>query len=210
MKLWFKKISVILITFITLGMYIPPTYLDGNANQENDLIASSNSKPTNGLLSSLEDESIEEIDFTNTYDQESSHNDSIDDFIDYLTDQAKDQTYYKLGPKIVNQVEDDLVTSVLPNMEEVIRNLLEEVGREDLQHFGITEQPAQGYGEKIFKILDHRTNKDVVRFDVRRDNRPKDGYWFNFHYHLNDDNFEEHHDLGEVYWDKNTPPKWMS
>ncbi|MCD8510632.1 MAG: hypothetical protein LRY73_12680 [Bacillus sp. (in: Bacteria)] len=34
MKLWFKKISVVLITFMTLGVFIPPTYLDARAENE--------------------------------------------------------------------------------------------------------------------------------------------------------------------------------
>src|SRR5699024_9546688 len=126
-----------------------------------------------------------------------------------ITDQAKEQTLTKFGPKITNQVETEFTMAILPIMEEVITDLLAQK-EDELLFLGVTESPTKGYGEKIFNIYDYRTNKDIARFDVRRDNRPQDGYWFNFHYHLCDDNFETHHEIGEIYWDKNTPPKWMS
>ncbi|MED4798110.1 YpjP family protein, partial [Priestia megaterium] len=51
---------------------------------------------------------------------------------------------------------------------------------------------------------------DLIRFHVRRENPPKDGYWFNFHYHAAADNFQKHYDLGKIYWNRNMPPKWFS
>lgn len=193
MKLWIRKISVILITFMTLGVYIPPTYLNVNAEESNEAVSSEVDLPVPIAEVNKEDE-IE--------------TDSNDDFVSLLASQAKEQTRAKLGPKIMNQVEDDFTDAILPNLEAVLNRILEEVG-EETPYLAITE-PAQGYGEKIFNIYDYQTKKDIARFDVRRDNRPKEGYWFNFHYHVSSDNFEEHHEIGEIYWNKNIPPKWMS
>ncbi|WP_404450602.1 YpjP family protein [Virgibacillus necropolis] len=199
MKLWIRKISVILITFMTLGMYIPPTYLDANAEESNEAVSREDSKEDVFVPVS---EVTEEDEIDPTLDEA--------DYIHVLTEQAKEQTITKLGPKIVGQVEDDFTTTILPNMEEVLNKILEEAGEEKSPYLAITESPSKGFGEKIFTIYDYRTKKDIARFDVRRDKRPQEGYWFNFHYHVNADNFENHHEIGEIYWDKNNPPKWMS
>ncbi|MBU9723595.1 MULTISPECIES: YpjP family protein [Bacillaceae] len=204
MKLWFQKISVILITFMTLGMFIPPTYLEANAN--------SNEIETNKELDgTIEDQnpSIFEED-TESSIEDSEHYTNSDYIVSMITEQAKDRTLNKLGPKILKQVETDITTTILPNMEEVLKMILQDAGEEEFTYYEITEQVTNGYGERIFNLYDHKAKKDVAMFHVRRDNKPKDGYWFNFHYHLEKDGFEEHYQLGDVYWDKNTPPKWMS
>ncbi|ASN03886.1 YpjP family protein [Virgibacillus necropolis] len=193
MKLWIRKISVILITFMTLGVYIPPTYLNTNAEETNEAV-SSEADVIIPVAEINEEEIIE---------------DEPDDFISLLTKQAKEQTMTKLGPKIVQQVDDEFTSVILPEMEKVLNNIVEKA-EESSPYLAITEEPAHGYGEKIFNIYDYQTKKDIVRFDVRREKRPLEGYWFNFHYHVSSDDFEEHHPLGEIYWDKNIPPKWMS
>lgn len=203
MKLWLRKVSVILITFMTLGVFIPPTYLDAKA-ENGDVVSSSRDYSDRSSKDTLEGNNY-------TTEFESSDDSNSNDYlVNMLTTQAKEQTLMKLGPKIMNRVEDDMSSTILPNIEEVLKMIFEQAGEEKFQYFGITEQPAQGYGEKIFVVYDYRTKEEIARFDVRRDNRPKNGYWFNFHYHLSDDSFEEHFNIGDIYWDKNTPPKWMS
>lgn len=181
---------------MALGVYIPPTYLDVNAEESNEAISTDVDTNTPVAEVNREEEAID----TDVDDG---------DFISVLTDQAKKQTHMKLGTRIMNQVGVDFATTILPNMEDVLASILEEAEKET-PYLAITEEPSQGYGEKIFTIYDYQTKKDIARFDVRRVKRPLDGYWFNFHYHVNTDNFQEHHQIGEIYWDKNIPPKWMS
>ncbi|MBB6452713.1 hypothetical protein HNQ94_001159 [Salirhabdus euzebyi] len=195
MKLWFRKVSVILITILTLGLYIPPTYLSADP-AENEEVASPKEEPT-----LLDDSPFE----TDTDDHQPNN-----DYLSQITVIAKNATISKLGPRIFDQVEEDVFTNILPTMEEIISSILEEGSEDVIPYYGISEQTTRGYGEKIFNLYDGRTNEDIARFHVRRDNRPGEGYWFNFHYHLNTDNFEKHHVIGEIFWDKNTPPKWMS
>ncbi|UCZ53774.1 YpjP family protein [Bacillus shivajii] len=209
MKLWLRKISVVLITLMTVGMYIPPTYLDNaNANSDAKKMVSEDGEPKEDALTSsteLFDEDVElDIDMSVEADDE-----SINDVIEAITEQAKEYTVTKLGPKIVEKVEDDVLTTVLPNIEEVLTMILEGADEDKLPYYGISESTS-AYGEKIFHLYDYETEEDVAMFHVRRDKRPKEGYWFNFHYHLSNDDFQEHHNLGDIYWDKNTPPKWMS
>ncbi|MRH43493.1 hypothetical protein GH741_12470 [Aquibacillus halophilus] len=201
MKLWIKKISVVLITFMALGVYIPPTYLDTSA--DNDEIVSAKTNFNDDIFTP-----VSEVEIGNESEQEEIDTDEY--LIGIITEQAKEQTISKMGPRIAKQVEDDFSTSILPHIEQVVRDILVESGKEQFQYYGISEQPSAGYGEKIFHLYNFKANTDIAKFHVRRENRPGDGYWFNFHYHLKNDNFEEHHSIGEVFWAKDTPPKWMA
>lgn len=181
---------------MTLGVYIPPTYLNVNAEESNEAVSSEVDVSIPAAEATREEDTID-ADYDNG------------DFISLLTEQAKKQTHMKLGPRIMNQVEDNFTNTILPNMEMVLTNVLEDAQKAS-PFLAITEGPSQGNGEKIFTIYDYQTKKDIARFDVRRVKRPLEGYWFNFHYHVNADDFQEHHEIGEIYWDKNSPPKWMS
>lgn len=197
MKLWMKKISVFLITLMTLGMYTPPIVLNPDTDSEELVSAKSSSSAE---IDAPELDVVEEVD------------DNLSDsyIIDAITEEAKAHAIAKLGPRIAKQVDHDFTATILPNMEDVIHMILADAGEEEVNYYGISELPSKGYGERIFNIHDYRARKDVARFDVRRENRPGEGYWFNFHYHLSNDGFEEHHQIGEIYWDKNMPPKWMA
>ncbi|WP_090869034.1 YpjP family protein [Oceanobacillus limi] len=199
MKLWIRKIAVVLIAILTLGIYTP-TYLIADKESNEVISPSENDGGLSTIDSSVEDSTQLDI-----------HIDSADgDYVDAMTEIARDQTIAKLGPRIIEKVENEFMTQILPNMEEALQTILLEAGEEQLVHYSVTEQLTEGYGEKIFNVYDHLTKKDIARFHVRRDNRPQEGYWFNFHYHVSKDGFENHHTIGEIYWDKNTPPKWMA
>ncbi|QTM98887.1 hypothetical protein ERJ70_05980 [Sediminibacillus dalangtanensis] len=199
MKLWLKKISVILITFMTLGMYIPPNYLDTSAAEKDEVFSKSDSdshaEVTVGVVDREEETSTDEL----------ADNSQL---IASFREQAAERTVAKLGPRIYPKVEDEFTSTILPVLEQVVNDILVDAGEEKIPYFVITEQPGSGYGERIFNIHDNQTDEDVAKFHVRRDNRPGEGYWFNFHYHINRDGFEGHYTIGEIYWDKNTPPKW--
>lgn len=208
MKQWLRKIAAILITFVTLGIYIPPGLLTSDLDQDKDNLASK-SNVDEAIFKSGSESFIEagEVSDDSSLEDEQL---TINAFTQVITEKAKYQTFTKFGNRIAAQVEDEFMTTILPNMETVLEMILAEAGEEESIYFGITENPTGGYGEKIFNIYDYRTQKDIARFDVRRENRPLEGHWFNFHYHLSNDSFEKHYELGEIYWDKNIPPKWMA
>lgn len=208
MKLWLRKISVILITIMTLGFYVPSAMLDVEAEESKDSL-SSKANINNDATHAVSDVEKEEVEYTTEYN-DSYDTFNNDDYLYMLTEKATEQVVTKLGPKIVKRVENDVLETILPNIEDVLKTVLTDSDDDVLPYYGITEEPTGGLGEKIFHVYNHQTNEDIARFHVRRDNRPLEGYWFNFHYHLSDDDFEEHHELGEIYWDKNIPPKWMS
>ncbi|MTH52078.1 hypothetical protein GKZ89_01575 [Bacillus mangrovi] len=131
--------------------------------------------------------------------------DALPHDLDYFKEMAKGQTQLKFGSKIGPVIEQEFDSLILPKIEETIEK---ELKPEELRNLIITEKPGTGRSEKIFHIYSGETGKDVIRFHVRTDRPPGDGYWFNFHYHLAGDSFEKHHELGRIYWDRNTPPAW--
>ncbi|MET3574909.1 YpjP family protein [Bhargavaea ullalensis] len=131
-------------------------------------------------------------------------------FTDMAKVAAKDQAFEKFGNRIGPVISDEFESVILPKIEEAIDMTLVTLGPDAVRDLAITERPAGGYSEKIFHIFDRETGKDVIRFHVRTDKRPLDGYYFNFHYHTAEDGFSRHIALGDIYWSKNTPPKWLS
>lgn len=200
MQLWFRRIFVFLVAVMTFGLYIPSAEPDAKVNDEKNILSPNKIVEENdeGSDSPTEDGDC----FHDPEEKESK--------TALLAKQAREQAIAKLGPRILERVEDDFMEVILPTMEEVLTTLLVEAGSQEVPYFMITDQPADGYGEKIFHVYDARNDMDIARFHVRRDKRPLEGYWFNFHYHLSKDHFEKHHEIGEIYWSKDDPPKWMA
>ncbi|SHN31008.1 YpjP family protein [Gracilibacillus kekensis] len=204
MKLWMKKITVLLVTILTLGLYVPPIYLDAEADSD----------VNKGEIEPSEDRSLQteqsDEDASLTRDDVIAPEDSNQLYLEELRKQAEEQVLVKLGEKISTKIDTDLDTSVLPNLQSVLDELFRAIGEEDSQFLMIAEDPSSGYGERIFNLYNAKEKKDVARFHVNRVQKPQDGFYFQFHYHLEHDRFEAHFPLAEIYWGKNTPPKWMS
>ncbi|MCT8138964.1 hypothetical protein H1D32_15335 [Anaerobacillus sp. CMMVII] len=89
MRLWFTKLSVVLITFMTFGMFIPPTYLDAEASDQEVQV---NDREKQSLENHFTNQSsVQEL----TGDQINVH----EQFISYVSQQAKFQSLEKFGPK---------------------------------------------------------------------------------------------------------------
>jgi hypothetical protein len=197
MNKWIRKSFVVLVSVLTFGL-ITPTQLINNVNAE---------KPT-------ERDTIEAA-LLIGYAQENSffETEEVVDkekFLEELIKQAELQSYQKFGTRIKPVIENEFREIIMPKIEKALQETAAQFPTEDLLNLAITETPGKGQSEKIFNIKNSETNMDVLRFHVRRDNPPQAGYWFNFHYHTYHDGFQSHHELGSIYWDKNTPPKWMS
>lgn len=197
MNKWVRKTFVVMVSILTFGL-ISPSQIINNAHAEkkaNRDIFEAN-MPMNSIVQSTA--YLDESKFPN------------DHHVKNLIEQAEIQSYHKFGEKIKPAIENEFREIILPNIEKAIAETTAHFPKEDLQNLTISEQPGSGYSEKIFHVRNIRTNEDVLRFHVRRENPPHAGYWFNFHYHTVYDDYQSHHDIGSIYWDKNTPPKWMT
>ncbi|MED3572061.1 YpjP family protein [Cytobacillus praedii] len=198
---WLRKSFVVMVTILTFGLVTPSHAIlyDNSSTDKNpkrDII-----EPTNeeGRLANTQSSTSEEIGHINK-----------EEFIRKMIHEAENQSYAKFGPKIKPVIENEFSEVVLPNIEKAIQKVAEQYPEEELAFLAVTERPGGGQSEKIFHIKNEATNEDIIRFHVRRDQPPQQGFWFNFHYHTYHDQFQSHHELGTIYWDKNTPPKWMS
>jgi YpjP-like protein len=194
MSIWLKKSFFVLISILTFGLVTPSQAF---LNEEGLALAKSNGK-TSSIESAEEDVLQEDPAF------------SRENFLENMMEQAEQNAYMKFGTKIKPAIEDEFRSVILPKMEHAIERTASQYVDEDLSLLVISEVPSYAKTEKIFHVYDKRSGEDVIRFHVRKDHPPKEGYYFNFHYHTVHDNFQTHHDLGSIYWDKNTPPQWMS
>ncbi|MGG0187737.1 YpjP family protein [Bacillus rhizoplanae] len=188
---WMKKTLVALITVFTFGLVTPPSALLDNAKTD---------KPT-------KQQNLERTPYTL---DEKQNEISSEAFLSYAMDEAERQSMEKFGSKIGPVIEDEFKGVVLPKIEEAIAELANDTPKDSLQSLAISQKPAGGQHEKIFHVYDTKTGDDLLRFHVRRDHPPQDGYYFNFHYHRYEDDFIAHHELGDIYWNTNTPPQWLS
>ncbi|MBG9657024.1 YpjP family protein [Cytobacillus firmus] len=192
---WLRKSFVVLVTILTFGLVTPSqAFLYENTNQ----------------LKASRASDVENSDKGAELAEEENSNFDKEDFIRQMLVEAETQSYEKFGAKIGPVIEDEFNEVILPEIEKAIQEVAVQFPEECLAQLKVTETPGGGLSEKIFHITNSMTDEDVIRFHVRRDHPPQQGYWFNFHYHTHHDQFQAHHELGSIYWNKNTPPKWMS
>ncbi|WP_209121071.1 YpjP family protein [Alkalihalobacillus sp. BA299] len=215
---WLRKSFFVLITILTLGTVVPPSHLNSNA---------SDTKSPSDSEIRQDDQESDEAQIEAKLEEDINSNSSVQlpwqeiaretesevllsKWVDYTLYQADIQMMNKFGTRIKSKVEEEYRQVIFPKLEETITTISMNADVETLRNFSITSDPAAGLGEKVFHVFDIRNGEELYRFHVRRDHPPNQGYWFDFHYHTYKDNFETHHDLGKIYWDKNTPPNWMS
>lgn len=206
MKKWLQKILVATVAFLTFGLINPNHEIWDALNQ---------GQPSNNHNSNYGENNTtnhaEQIEAINT--DEELYNDFVinrDQFIQPILSSAKEQSYIKFGSRIAPVIENEFEQHIFPKLEQAIEMTLAKVDDQSLRCLKITEQPSGQYAEKIFNISDGMSGTDLIRVHVRTENRPKEGYYYNFHYHTYDDQFIAHHNIGDIYWSKNTPPKWLS
>jgi hypothetical protein len=195
---WFRKSLIILVSVLTLGL-VTPTDLawlveaDPLKDSKQGLVEE-NCFP---YLSSQETDELED-----SFNREK--------FLTDMLDKAQENAYMKFGKKMNYRIGDEFNMAIFPKIEEAITEITAQFPDEKLQQLTITEQPSAGRAEKIFHIYDTLSGKDIIRFHVRQENPPLEGYWFDFHYHTYHDSYAAHYGIGKIYWDKNTPPEWTS
>jgi len=200
MKKWLQKTLVIAVALLTFGLITPNHEIwDSLENgQSNNGSHGSIANNPNHQDSTLVEDSFSSVESNHTQD------------LDSILFAAKEQAYIKFGSRIAPVITDEFETKIYPKLEEVIELTFSRHNAEATNYLAISHQPSGEYNEKIFNISDGTSGKDLIRFHVRTEKRPQEGYYYNFHYHTAEDNFVTHHSIGDIYWSKNTPPKWLS
>ncbi|MGE6629689.1 YpjP family protein [Bacillus sp. NPDC077027] len=205
MKMLMRKMLVVLFTIATFGLVSPPSAL--MTDKPSEIPSSGKSQYT----AVYDEPTVTRTWESRLYDDTSESIDAFEQYREQLLSTAENQSFLKFGSKISPVIEDEYREEVQPKIEQVITDYLTNFkDDEKFQDVALTDNPSGGKGEKIFHVYNRQTGEDLLRFHVRRDQPPHDGYWFNFHYHTAEDGFQTHYELGNIYWDKNTPPSWMS
>lgn len=197
MKNWWQKSLMITVAVLTLGA-ISPNHLIWES-----LLDEKGQPKSHAAESDNKQYIYDWVDPSEFYD-------TGDSFIHSVYQSAEEQSYLKFGSRIGPVIQDEFQTMILPNIQRAIDVHLANLDTGKLKKLAISEKPSGDYAEKIFHVYNTETNKDEIRFHVRTENKPQLGYSFNFHYHLAEDDFQKHITLGDIYWSKNTPPKWLS
>lgn len=197
MKKWIQKSIVIAVALLTFGLITPNheiwDALDQHRSKGAEIQSANNVQQTEVVA----------------FEDLQSVNDD-EDTTQLLLKAAKEQSYLKFGSRIAPKISDEFDTYIFPKMQEAIEMTVARVDHKNAQSLVISEKPSGAYAEKIFNISYADNEQDLIRFHVRTENRPQEGFFYNFHYHTAEDQFAKHYDLGEIYWSKDTPPKWLS
>ena len=188
-----KKTLMIAVAFLTLGLITPQ----------------------HEIWESFDDSRLESIEVQVTQQVQAEQIEqqsflSVDEVRGTLVAAAKEQSYVKFGERIAPKIGNEFDHVIFPKMQEAIDMTIARLDSDTVRSLVISEKPSGDYSEKIFHIANANTREDLIRFHVRTENRPQQGYFYNFHYHTMEDAFVTHYNLGEIYWNRNTPPKWLS
>lgn len=194
---WLQKSLIIAVALLTFGVITPAHDIWSSFQDKSDL------KHAEGPLEQIN----YDIGFAEPQLEEQEQYQSVEDV--FITS-AKELSYQKFGTKIGPVITNEFDDLIFPKIDEAIRMTLKNSDDVTTPRLAISESPSGDYSEKIFHVYDKNNNKDLIRFHVRTDKRPQDGYFFNFHYHISEDEFTVHHTIGDIYWSKDTPPKWLS
>lgn len=199
MKKWIQKSFIITVALLTFGV-ITPAHDIWSGLQEK-----SGPKQSAGPATQTADYDDYYIGLAEPQLEE-----QLESIEDAFITSARALSYEKFGSKIGPVITNEFDEVIFPKIDETIRMTLSDANDVHKRRLAISERPAGNYSEKIFDVYDKDEKRDLIRFHVRTDKRPQDGYFFNFHYHIAEDGFTAHHTIGDIYWSKNTPPKWLS
>ena len=192
---WLQKGLIVAVALLTFGVITPAHDIWSGFQDKNDMKHAEGPIDDSTFQVAIADPLVEL---------------QVESIEDTFVSSARELSYEKFGDKIGPVIANEFDEVIFPKIDEVIRLTLNEANDLHKKRLAISERPTGNYSEKIFHVFDEKTREDLIRFHVRTDKRPLDGYFFNFHYHLATDEFTAHHTLGDIYWSKNTPPKWLS
>jgi len=217
MPQWLKKTFVALVTILTLGTVVPTVnYHSDKPSRYNSAGTRTSSEQNDIALVQAVDSPVEdtkedgEEDWASIADQCQSKEEMLAELASYTKKEAEEQGLAKFGDGIARVIGETYTNEIVPKFADAISTIGAATDADTLKHLAVSHNPAAGTGERILHLYDERTGEEWVKFHVRRDHPPLDGYYFTFHYHTSEDNFQSHHEVGKINWGKNMPPKWMA
>ena len=208
-----KRGIVISSALLTFGFLVPTTDFVREVQAETPQKATGETNNEKPLIFQVNEHSYDLFDevLPAKTEQYIHRNVSSADLLNnYFIKEAVKQSMLKFGTVITEKISASFEDNILPELELVLRETTKTFSNEDWEKVKMSNTPSAGLGEKIFHLYNEETGEDIFRFHVRRDQPPKQGYTFNFHYHTYLDQHEKHHTIGNIPWGKDMPPRWNS
>jgi hypothetical protein len=210
-----KKILIALVAVLTFGTVIPvfpAHYVDKQSDKENIYKEKSPETATRPMAPDLSRLSDHETvrSWTETVPADASKDRLIQAFSVYTLQEAEHQGQQKFGTRVAERIGSSYNQEIAPSFVRAVRQLSDAHDTKWIRHLDVTHSPSSGQGERILHVYQTDSGREMLKLHVRRDHPPKNGYWFDFHYHTVQDGFQNHHELKKIYWGKNMPPKWRA
>jgi len=219
MPQWLKKTLVTLVAVLTLGTVVPTVNYHSDNNRPNRYGndgARTRSEAEPIVLVQTKEADAQEAEKRSDESwaaiaaQCETKDEMLAELERFTMKEAETQGIQKFGDNIAEVIGETYKKEIVPKFAKAVTSLGAMTDTETLRHLAVSHNPASGTGERIMHLYDERTGKEWVKFHVRRDHPPLDGYYFTFHYHVEDDNFQNHYEVGKINWGKNTPPNWTA
>ncbi len=210
MPMWFRKMLVGMIAVLTLGTVVPTGYLHINTKNAREDVQEAQAGSYSPSILDAQPEERQVEDKTDAEPQQLSRSELKAQLVSLAAKEASNQGQKKFGLTIQKKIGAQYEQTVVPKFKEAVQTLADQLSDDQLKQVSISQNPSSGQGERIIHLYDGDSKQSYLKLHVRRDHPPLEGYWFNFHYHTYEDDFNGHHDLAKVYWNKNTPPNWQA
>ena len=205
-----KRGLVISSALLTFGLFVPTTDFvrEVHAETPEKTAGAHNDKPLIYQVNKHSYELFDEVLPAKTEQYIHRNFQSADLINNFIIKRGVEQSILKFGSAITEKISAPFEEEIVPQLDSVLRETTKTLANEDWEKIRMSDTPSAGLGEKIFHLYNEETGEDIFRFHVRRDQPPKQGYTFNFHYHTYLDHHEKHHNLGTIVWGKDMPPRW--
>lgn len=201
-----KKCIVALVAVLTFGTFVPtfPTHYVNHHDDKEPLVGEKKQQQR-----PVEADAVSSA-WDNRLPENVSQQQAIDTFSQYALAETKRQGLYKFGDRVGERIGKQYVHQIAPAFISAVRRVGNGHDAAWIRRLDVTRAPAGGYGERILHVYQKDEQRELVKLHVRREHPPKEGYWFDFHYHTALDGFRQHHEVKRIYWGKNMPPKWRA
>src|SRR5690554_6391073 len=109
MRLWMRRLFVAIIAVITLGQCVPEIEIDSARAKAKDSVNTYDSSYDSYTYEEQTTESEQIVEIA-----------SIEEHVQLLTEKAKEQIKVKLGPKILSEIETDVVEVIFPKIQSIL------------------------------------------------------------------------------------------
>lgn len=98
---------------------------------------------------------------------------SAEVYTKFMFSHAYEQSMMKFGETISSKINESFTDEIYPRLKDALAETTNNLTEQEWPQVKVSNQPAPGFGEKIFHLYNEDSGEDIFRFHVRRDQPPK-------------------------------------